>query len=390
MKSIHRCPLRVAITLALLFGIAGVSSPASAQGRGVSVSLEQNGRAVTPYQVVLHAASGSKPGAVSGNVATFAADAISASLDGKPAAVFIDECDDGRIGVHLVVDDDDPNTPAPAAPSNCRRRRLAAVVIIRRGSTIAIDVGRGTVTDTSSVTSSSNASPGGRGAGIGVYGAVSGALAGFNLGADTRTRINGRFTSTSIPYDQYNVNVDDSAVGFAFGGGVNIAVGAPNFGIRVGVVRENELEVPEQTVAGERNAGGLRFQQQGSALVRSWTLHAGPTWKLPHGLLISGGPSFTVWELELRQTGQLEAGCPTLCRVVITDNNTERSSGSDFGFQVGADYYPGDGWLGMQVLYRVTTLHDAYDPSRPLGYRSDWRGSNVFVGGVVQTPRRGR
>src|SRR5688572_22670900 len=148
MKSIHVFPIRLAISLAILVAVLGVVAPASAQGRGFTVAVERNGQRLTPSQIVLHAASDPKPGTLAGNVATFEADVVNASLEGKPVAVYVDECEDGTVGIHLVVDG--PNAQAPPSPGTCRRRRLAAIVVIRRGSTIVVDVGRGTVVDTSS------------------------------------------------------------------------------------------------------------------------------------------------------------------------------------------------------------------------------------------------
>ena len=386
MKSIHVFP-RIAVSFAALLAML-CATPASARGQGFAVSVSRNGQPVTPYQVVLHAASDPKPGTLTGNIATFEVDVINASLEGKPVAVYVDECEDGRVAVHLVLDD--PSVQPPPAPSNCRRRRLVAIVILHRGSTIAVDVGRGTVADTSSAVSSNDTGSGGRRLGIGVFGMASGAFGGFNVGGATGDEIGTRFTSTTVPYDRYNVEVDDSASGLAFGGGMNLAFAGSSIGARIGVMRENERNVPEQSVNGDRTLGGLQFQQMGTSIVHAWTLYAGPTVRLPLGVFISGGPSFTFWDIELTQTARLQAGCPTPCVTVNTDNLTERSSGSDLGFQVAADYYPGGGWIGMHVMYLLTTYRNAYDPSRPLGYPRDWRDSNFFVGAVVGTPPRRR
>jgi hypothetical protein len=383
MKSIHVFPPAAAFCVAVLFTLM---APAPASAGAFTASVFRNAQPVTPSQVVLYASVDPKPGSLAGHVATFEADVINASLDGKPLVVDVDECQDGSVGILLVIND--PSVPVPASASQCRRRRLPVVIVIRRSSTLAIDVGRGTVVDTSNGVSSNDTGSSRRRPGIGVYGVASGGLGTFNLVSDTRSRIGGRYTSTSVPYDRFTVDVDDSGLGLAFGGGVNLPLGGSNVGLRIGFIRENERDVPELFTEGERAVGGLRFQQQGVADGDTWTFHLGPTLALRRGFIVSGGLAFTVWDLVLTQTGQLEAGCPTICRVVITDNNTDRSSGSDFGIQVGADYYPGDGWLGMQLLYRVTTFRDAYDPSRPLGYRPDWRDSNVSIGGVVRMGRR--
>jgi hypothetical protein len=76
------------------------------------------------------------------------------------------------------------------------------------------------------------------------------------------------------------------------------------------------------------------------------------------------------------------------CAVVRTDNNTERASGSDLGFCAGAEYYPGGRWLGMTFMYILTTYHDASDPTRALGYPTNWGGGEVSAGLVVRLPAR--
>jgi hypothetical protein len=396
MKSLHVSPVRSAICFAALLAALGVAAPVSAQGIGFTVTTDRNGQPLTDVEVAVYAASESKRGTLTGTVVSFDADVINASLEGKPAAVFVDECEDGSVDIHLVVEDS--GAQAPPSPCKGRRRRLAGVVILRRGSSIVVDVGRGTVVDlarrslgeggTSSGASSSDTGSGGSRLGIGAFGNVSGAWGGFNLGGPTGTVIGTRFNSTNPPYQQYNVDVDDSTSGFAFGGGLNLVLGGSSLGARIGLLRESERDVPQQSVNGERTQGGLRFQQLGTSIVRAWTLYAGPTMRLPLGIVVSGGPSFTFWDVELTQTAQLQAGCPTPCVTVITDNLTEQSSGSDLGFQVAADYYPRGGWIGMHVMYLLTTYRDAYDPSRPLGYPRDWRDSNFFVGAVVGTPQR--
>jgi hypothetical protein len=230
----------------------------------------------------------------------------------------------------------------------------------------------------------------GHGLGIGLFGTATGTFGGFDLGGPTVSEIGRRFTSTTVPYDRYNTDVDDRASGMAFGGGLHVALGQSRLGALIGVMRESERNVPEQSVNGNRTFGGLQFQQLGTSIVQAWTLYVGPTVRLPMGVVVSGGPAFTFWDIELTQTAQLQAGCPTPCTTVRTDNLTERSSGSDLGVQVAADYYPRNGWIGMHIQYLLTTYRDAYDPSRPLGYPRDWRDSNVFVGAIVGTSQRRR
>lgn len=384
MKSIplvSRTVCRLVVVSALLG-----AAPALAQGPGLFVNVQRNGP-MTSLDVVLHAASGPKSGTVSGSTASFAADIIAATLEGKPGTAFVDECMDGRVRVHLVLDE--ASGQLPPAETGCRRRRLGGF-ILRRGGAILIDVARGTVAD-----ATRGPSPGppvlgqglGIGLGFGLFGTATGAFGGFDLSGATNSEISRRFTSTSVPYDRYNVDVNDGTSGAAFGGGVNLAFGGSRLGAVIGVLRENERNVPEQSVNGNRTFGGLQFQQLGTSIVQAWTLYVGPTVRLPLGVVVSGGPSFTFWDVELTQTAQLQAGCPAPCATVRTDNLTERSSGSDVGVQVAADYYPRGSWIGMHVMYLLTTYRDAYDPTRPLGYPRDWRDSNFFIGAIVGTQR---
>lgn len=382
MKSIHAFTARSVIGLALVLAAIN-ATPALAQGPGLSVNVQRNGQPITSLEVVLVAASGPKQGTVAASTATFAADVIAASLDGKPATAYVEECEDGRVHVLLVED----GASVPAKDGRCRRRRLGGV-IIRLGGTLVIDTASGTVAD--AARRPAPAGPlRGHGLGIGLFGTATGTFGGFDLGGATGSEITRRFTNTSVPYDRYNVDVDDSASGAAFGGGVNLALGGSRLGAVLGVLRENERNVPEQSVNGNRTVGGLQFQQMGTSMVQAWTLYVGPRVRLPLGVFVSGGPSFTFWDVELTQTAQLQAGCPTPCATVRTDNLTERTSGSDLGVQVAADYYPRGSWIGMHVQYLLTTYRDAYDPSRPLGYPRDWRDSNFFIGAIVGT-RSGR
>jgi hypothetical protein len=378
MKSIGLTATRTVGSLAALLIVVNAAA-VFGQGRGLTITVQRNGQPLSPAAVVFHAASGVKSGTLASGTATFAADVITASLEGKPVSVIVDEDEDGGVSVFLVQDD--AGVQAPPMAAQTRRRRVGGFVL-RPGAAIVIDIGRGTVTDSSETVTSATA--GARGFGIGLFGNASGAWGGFNLGS-TEGRIDDRFSAGTPPYQRRDIAVEDSTAGFAFGGGVNLTFGA-SVGARVGIMRENERDVPRESVYGERVEGGLRFQQQGTSLVRSWTVYAGPTLNLPWGIVVSGGPSFTFWDVELTQTGQLQVACPTPCVVVLQDNNSEQSSGSDLGFQVAADYYPGNGWFGVQVLYLLTTFRGAYDPSRPLAYPRDWRDSNFFVGAVVRMP----
>ena len=181
------------------------------------------------------------------------------------------------------------------------------------------------------------------------------------------------------------IEVDEKGSGGGWGGGVNVGW-HKLFGARIGFAVENERNSPTQNVDINRDAGGLNFRQQGSSLLRSSTIFVGPTVHVPGGIVVSGGPSWTRWSVDLTQTGSLRAGCPNPCQVVRTDNVTEEVDGSDFGYQFGAEFYPGNSWYGVYLLFAQTTYHDVYDPARALGWPADWKDRNIFFGAVVRTP----
>jgi hypothetical protein len=382
MKSIRF--VRTAIAVGFVVLLTGLS-PGVATAQDLRVTLLRNGQPLSPKSIALTAATGIKDGnMLAANLAVFdPTDAIAASLDGKPVGVYVDECDNGEVRVHLVAED--PNVLPPPEEDDCNRRRLGAF-IFRRGARIVVDVARGTVVDTSSATTDARegGSPDPRSR-VSVFGFGSGSWGAFNVGTPTRATIDTRFNATTPPYNPVRqIDVNERGSGVSFGGGVNVGLGAW-LGLRAGVLREGERDTPTQDVQGERSFQGLRFQQQGNSEVRSTTFFVGPTLNLPGGVVLTGGPAWTNWNIQLTQTAQLQALCPNPCLTVRTDNLTETSKGTDLGVFVGGEYYPGDKWIGLYAMYLRTTYQDAYAPDRPLGYPRNWTDSNAIVGAVIRT-----
>ena len=108
---------------------------------------------------------------------------------------------------------------------------------------------------------------------------------------------------------------------------------------------------------------------------------------LPGGIVLTAGPSFTNWSVDLTQTGSLRAGCPTPCQTVRTDNVTQSADGTDIGFFAGGEFYPGHGPVGLYLLFRQTTFQDVYDPTAALAWPANWDDRSILVGGVVRIPR---
>ena len=164
----------------------------------------------------------------------------------------------------------------------------------------------------------------------------------------------------------------------------NISWGA-RLGARVGASVEAERTSPTQDVVGNRDAGGLIFEQQGTSEVRSVAFLAGPTFQLPGGVVLSGGAAIARRNVISAQTGRLRANCPNPCLVVRTDNVSSEVRGTDFGYFVGGEYYPRDSWLGVYLSFVRTNYHDVYDPDSALAWPRDWTDNNLFAGVVIRT-----
>lgn len=195
--------------------------------------------------------------------------------------------------------------------------------------------------------------------------------------------INDRFVDAG--YDRYNVLVDEKGSGFGWGGGVNMAWGNLPVGLRVGFTHEDERSSPTQNVNGERDAAGLRFQQNGDSRLSSTTLFLGPTVHLPAGIVVTGGPAVSWWKTELSQTGSLRALCPNPCMLVRTDDVRQDVDGTDVGFHLGAEFYPRGKWFGFYASFMRVTLDGVYDPTAALALPADWTDVNVFLGVSVRT-----
>jgi hypothetical protein len=77
--------------------------------------------------------------------------------------------------------------------------------------------------------------------------------------------------------------------------------------------------------------------------------------------------------------------CPSPCQTVRTDDLTEKAGGSDVGFHLGAEYFPGNSWYGFYSQFARTRYKGVYDPDRPLAYPRDWTDHNLFLGATVRT-----
>ena len=258
--------------------------------------------------------------------------------------------------------------------NGCRRCEVAGYIAFGKWQPV-----------TPSATLSSTGADGDRRFRVGAYGFGSGKFTSITNADDATGVIQGRANATNPPYNPGGrIDVDKKGSGGGWGGGVNLQWGW-RLGGRFGVAVENERNSPSQVVDITRDAGGLNFQQQGSSLLRSVAFHVGPTYQIPGGIVISGGPSWTKWSVDLTQTGSLRAFCPNPCQVVRTDNVSEEAEGTDVGYQLGIEYYPRDSWLGAYVLFAQTTYHDVYDPTRALAWPTDWRDRNLFEGAVIRT-----
>jgi hypothetical protein len=219
---------------------------------------------------------------------------------------------------------------------------------------------------------------------LGLYGFGSGSFTSITNAPTAIPIIDDRATAAN--YNQpRNISVDEKSSSSGFGGGVNLAWGTVPVGMRVGVVHEPDRKTPSQVVDIQRDLNGLIFQQFGSSRIGSTTLFLGPTVHLPAGLVVTGGPAISWWDLELSQTGSLRALCPNPCMVVRTDDVRETVEGRDVGLHLGAEFYPGNRWFGFYLAYLRMTYENAYDPTRALAWPQHWKDRNIFVGGVIRT-----
>jgi hypothetical protein len=266
----------------------------------------------------------------------------------------------------------DQQNAAPGASDDCRRCRRVAGLIVR-GRWQPSAAGLTERQDT----------PGGGRFRVGVY-AFGSAKVTVVTNADAAAPVvDSRFDASNYNANR-TIDIDNSAQGPGFGGGVDFVWGGI-FGARVAGAWERERNAPTQTILGERDLAGLRFNQEGQSMMRSTMMFVGPTVRLPAGVVLTGGPTFSWWQTNLRQTAALQAGCPSACRTVRTDDVSEESSGSDVGFHAGVEYYPGDGWLGLSALFSQVRYRNVYGPDRPLAWPTDWTDRNMFFGVTVRT-----
>jgi hypothetical protein len=273
---------------------------------------------------------------------------------------------------------DDPNatasgTSTSAGADTCRRCRREVGLIVK-GKWLP---------DPAQRTEQQVAPEGGGRFRVGVYAFGSAKVTVITNANAARPVVQSRFDASNYNPDR-TIDIDNSAQGPGFGGGVDVVWGGI-VGARIGGAWESERNAPEQRILGERDLAGLRFNQEGESMMRSTMLFVGPTVRLPAGVVLTGGPTFSWWRTDLRQTGMLQAGCPNACRAVRSDDVSEESSGSDVGFHAGVEYYPGDGWLGLSALFSQVRYRNVYGPDRPLAWPTDWTDRNMFFGVTVRT-----
>ena len=145
-----------------------------------------------------------------------------------------------------------------------------------------------------------------------------------------------------------------------------------------------------QVVDINRDLNGLIFNQNGQARMRSVAGLFGATFDVGGGLTISGGPAITWWSVDHTQTGSLRAFCPSPCQTVRTDDVTSEANGTDVGFFVGTEFYPGNRWIGFQVLFVRTRYQGVYDSTAALAWPDDWTDNNVYLGVTLRTNRARR
>jgi hypothetical protein len=305
---------------------------------------------------------------------------LDAALDpNKNYVVYKDSCSRYAIFVKDSDDEDDCRRKNKSAKADDPCGRCVPVALILKGQVRA---------HPDAPSSSGTAAPsvaGSTGFSLGAFGFASSNQT-IIINADTGVPIiDGRFDESGYNRPRV-IRIDEKGSGLGGGGGVNLAWAQFPLGFRVGVAHEQDRSSPTEIVNGQRDLNGLIFDQSGNARLGSTTLFFGPTVNLGAGLFLTGGPVFSWWDVELSQTGSLRALCPNPCVVVNTDDVSEKVDGTDVGFHFGADYYPGNKWLGFSVSVMRVTLKDVYDPTRALALPRDWKDVNVFIGGTIRTP----
>jgi hypothetical protein len=265
--------------------------------------------------------------------------------------------------------------------NGCRRCEVAGFIIdgTFQPPPTASTMSSGTIT-----TTSTNTTTDGGGFAFNLFGFGGGKLTTISNAAETAIpTIQDRADAAN-----YNpggtIAVDERGAGGGFGGGVDLTWGG-RLGARMGFTFETERRALDQTVDIFRTQNGLSFNQNGDANIRAFAALVGATLNVGRGLTITGGPAVTWWNIDHLQTGSLRALCPNPCQTVRTDNVASESSGTDLGFHVGAEFYPGNGWAGFQALFVRTTYRDVYDPTAALAWPGNWNDNNLFLGVILRT-----
>jgi hypothetical protein len=327
MKPTRLFALATAVRLAALLSVL-FPAVAASQDETLTVTLQRNGQSMTPRSVALYGATGIKNATVAANTATFPADPIAASLEGKPVGVFVDECDDGQIRVHLVPDDQ--NVLPPPEEDDCRRRRIGGFVF-RRGAKIAVDIARRTVVDLS-MSASAGASHAGHQQSdrFSVY-----AVGGSNFGsfwnmsdADPTLRV--RYGNAA--YDRFENRFVESDVSWGAGGGIRWAF-TRRVGLDAGFMYQ-DLGKGQLSTTGTRINGNLLFSLDAVDRFSTRTVLGGVTLSPAEWLAVTIFAGQTWWTNELRITDSLFGRTPQV-RLQGGDVTEERS-GSDptFGARV--------------------------------------------------------
>ena len=162
---------------------------------------------------------------------------------------------------------------------------------------------KGRYTTVTSAAASAGAAVASGGFSLGAFGFASSKQT-MIINADTGVPIiDGRFNAAN--YDQpRDIQIDEKGSGLGWGGGVNLAWGGVPIGMRVGFTHEQERSSPTETVRGRRALNGLMFEQFGDARLGSTTLFVGPTIHIPGGIVVTGGPAVSWWQVDSFADGQ--------------------------------------------------------------------------------------
>lgn len=179
------------------------------------------------------------------------------------------------------------------------------------------------------------------------------------------------------------INVDTSGRGVAFGGGVDLGFGGSPVGIRVAVNHTPNQTVPTQEVSGERTLNGLRFNQEGETSLRSTGLSVGLRYAFGR-LAVAAGPQWNWWTAEHHQTARLQVLCPNACVTANTDDTRTTTSGTSPGFQASVEAAIFREALSIYASYSRATYDDAYTPTDPLAYPTNWSHYAVIIGTMVR------